>query len=92
MLAYIKPLDKVIHIRTGLAPEGPWSAARAVATCDRPDDDSGAFCDSLVAHPTLMVPGGGVALTHGVSSFSPTAPPEAYRVRLTSVVLPNDLP
>jgi hypothetical protein len=93
LLAYVPPLGNTIEVRSGLAPEGPWSAPIALATCDAPPD---AFCDGVHLHPALAaMSGGAVLLSYAIDSLSAdkdaqrAANPKAWWPRFVALSLPS---
>lgn len=95
VMVYVPPLGDTLAVRSGLGPDGPWSAPFDVARCALPDKD--AFCGSLALHPELAarIPPGSVAASYAISTFTPgaaDAAPEAYWSRLVTLPLPRELP
>ncbi len=88
VMLYIRPLDTVFYVRSGLTPAGPWSREVPVARCERPQADTGAFCVNPVAHPALDADGD-LAISYAITSFDRTAPESAYGLHLTRVALPE---
>jgi hypothetical protein len=68
LAAYVPPLGDTITLRSGLTPEGPWSAPLAVATCALADPDM--FCAGIHLHPALSAPPGTIALSYAAASLS----------------------
>jgi hypothetical protein len=85
--AYATPLGRTLHVRSGLGPTGPWSAAVQVTQCELPED---AFCSVVAAHPLLADAPERLALSYAVGSFEPLAD-DASRTRLVIVPL-DELP
>jgi hypothetical protein len=78
-MLYVTPLGKTLHVRTGLAPHGPWSEETEVASCDLP---SGAFCGDAAFHADGRI-------SYSIGSFEPdVAPAERYATRLAALSLP----
>ena len=71
LMAYVPPLGSTILVRSGLAPEGPWSAPIPVATCDLADPDM--FCAGLHMHPSVVAPAGSIAVSYAIASLSSDA-------------------
>jgi hypothetical protein len=69
LAAYVPPLGATIMLRSGLTPDGPWSAPLAVATCALADPDM--FCAGIHLHPALSAPPGTIALSYAAASLSP---------------------
>jgi hypothetical protein len=96
LMTYVPPLGSTMFVRRGLAPEGPWSSAYPLADCDLVDSDT--FCTGAFLHPELFVPGGSIAVSYALGSFSADfgdralASPATYGPRLAVVALPRELP
>jgi hypothetical protein len=80
---YGTPLGGSLHVRSGLAPIGPWSADYEVTTCAAP---TGAFCGGVGVHEALAAGPDELAVTYAVSSFDPL-PAGAAESRLVIVPL-----
>lgn len=90
LMAYVPPLSRDIVFRTGLAPDGPWSAPVAAARCTTAQPES--FCSDVTL---VRETGGGVELTYAVSTLEGGAfesNPMAFRTRFAWVKLPDSLP
>jgi hypothetical protein len=68
VMTYVPPLGTVIVARTAIAPEGPWSEARTLATCDLTGAD-GAFCGGGEQHALDGIAPGSVAVTYSARAF-----------------------
>jgi hypothetical protein len=92
LMAYAGPLGTTIIVRSGLSPEGPWSAPIPVAQCDLADGDM--FCVDVHLHPALAAPAGSIALSYAIASLSSDAAarqtqnPAAWWSRLAVLELP----
>jgi hypothetical protein len=92
LLAYVPPLGNTIVVRSGLTPEGPWSAPVPAATCDLADPDM--FCGGVHLHPVLAAPAGSIVLSYAAASLSPdvaarrAAEPLKWWPRLVALALP----
>ncbi len=92
VMAYAPPLSQIVRMRSGLAPEGPWSAPVDVATCDLSDGDM--FCAGIHLHPAIRTPSGSIALTYAPATLSPDGParqlaePTKWWPRLVSLQIP----
>ena len=92
LMAYVTPLGTTITLRSGLSPEGPWSAPIEAATCDLADADM--FCAGVHFHPSVVASGDAVALSYSVSSLSSdvamrrTADPLAWWPRIFALTIP----
>lgn len=95
LMAYVTPLGDTLTVRSGLGPDGPWSAPFELARSALPDKD--AFSGSVALHPELAgrIPPGSIAASYGFSTFTPGAAeanPEGYWSRLAVLPLPRELP
>lgn len=93
VMAYATPLGTTIHVRSGLAPEGPWSDDHEVSACDLAAPDE--FCVGVHLHPELAsrVPAGAVALSYVAATLGGGArAPDELWPRLVALPLPPDLP
>jgi len=92
LMAYVPPLGTTISVRSGLTPEGPWSAPIDVATCDLADPDM--FCGGVHLHTAIATANGTVNLSYAAQSLSSDAgarrhsEPEKWWPRLVAVPLP----
>jgi hypothetical protein len=92
LMAYVPPLGSMITLRSGLMPEGPWSAPIAVATCDLADADM--FCSGIHLHPVLAAPSGAITLSYAPAILTPgagarrAAQPDKWWPRFVTIVLP----
>lgn len=98
LLVYVAPLGSALTVRSGLAPEGPWSAPFGLGGCELPAGD--VFCTGADVHLELepdLAPGT-LAVSYGMSSFSTDfvaralAAPDLYWPRLARVTVPSVLP
>jgi hypothetical protein len=94
VMAHAEPLGRDVMVRTGLGPDGPWSAAVAAARCWLPDAQ--AFCAAVSLHPALADVGrDGVPFTYAPVTFTEGAAerdPLAYWTRLGVLPVPPALP
>ena len=82
-----------IEITRALRPEGPWSPAATLATCDLPPDDPGAYCAGPIVHvelwdpfePSTIVVGYSIGTTSDDGDARRRADPSAYWPRLVRV-------
>jgi hypothetical protein len=92
LMAYVPPLGNTITLRSGLSPQGPWSAPVPVATCALADPDT--FCAGMHLHPGIGVPPGTIALSYAAATLSPdvasrrASEPDAWWPQLVAVALP----
>jgi hypothetical protein len=92
LMVYVPPLGNTLTARSGLSPEGPWSAPIPLATCDLADADM--FCAGMHLHPALASPDGTIALSYAPASLSPdaasrrAADPDAWWPRLVALPVP----
>ncbi len=92
LMLFIGPLGTTIRARYGVAPEGPWSAAIDLATCDLTDADM--FCAGIHAHPEIASPPGTLAVSYAIASLSSDASarrasdPDARWPRLFALPIP----
>jgi hypothetical protein len=93
LLVFVPPLGDTIRVRSGLRPEGPWSAPVDLARCDLADPDM--FCVGLAVHPTLAAPAGAIVVGYVPASFAAdqaarrAAEPDKWWPRLAAVRLPS---
>ncbi len=91
LMAYVAPFARTIELRSGLSPEGPWSAPIPIATCDLADPDM--FC-AVHLHPALAAPPGTIALSYSATSLSTdaasrrAADPDRWAPRFVVLALP----
>jgi hypothetical protein len=71
VMLYATPLGTTITLRSGLAPQGPWSAPIPIATCDLADADM--FCTGIHLHPTIASFPGTVVVSYAAASMSADA-------------------
>ncbi len=92
LMAYVAPLATTISVRSGLSPEGPWSAPLAAGACDLADQDM--FCAGIHLHPTFAAPAGHVVLSYAAASLSPdvasrrASDPDKWWPRIVVLSLP----
>jgi hypothetical protein len=92
LMVYVGPVGSTIFVRSGLAPEGPWSAPVPVATCDLADSDM--FCAGVHVHPLLASPRGTVVVSYAAASLSAdsaarrAAEPSKWWPRFATLALP----
>ena len=92
LMLYSPPLSSTLRVRSGLAPEGPWSAPIDVATCDLADPDM--FCGGVHLHPALGRDAGTVVVSYAAASLSAgtderrAAEPEKWWPRFAVLALP----
>jgi hypothetical protein len=92
IMVYAPPLGSTLVARSGLAPEGPWSAPIQLATCVLADSDM--FCTGVHLHPSLTRPGF-VVLSYAAASLSSdvaarrVSEPTKWWPRLAAVALPS---
>jgi hypothetical protein len=97
LMAYAEPLGRYILLRTGLGPDGPWSAPLPFLRCALPVDDPQAFCAGVSLALELrdaLVPED-VVLTYAPATFTAGAldhDERAYWTRLAHAPAPNALP
>ena len=72
LVAYATPLSTTLMGRSGLGPDGPWSAPTPLGSCATP---AGAFCGPLAFLPALDGEEG-LAIAQGVASFEALTPEE----------------
>lgn len=93
VMVYATPLGTTLHVRSGLAPDGPWSEDYEIAACDLADSDL--FCASIHAHPELTASDGALPVTYAIDSLSDdfaartAADPAKYWPRLARLQLPT---
>jgi hypothetical protein len=93
LMAFVSPLGTTIEVRSGLTPEGPWSAPISLGTCDLADPDM--FCGNIHLHPQVAVPAGSVALSYAAASLSSdvasrqAAEPDKWWPRVVALTLPT---
>jgi hypothetical protein len=85
LMFYVPTLGSTVHVRSGLSPTGPWSDARALASCDATKD---VFCSDFRIH-AFTAPG--VVATYARVSFEPV-PERARTALLVWFLLSPDLP
>jgi hypothetical protein len=96
VMAYATPLGRTLHLRSGLAPDGPWSGDLEVAACDLADPDF--FCTDVHLHAELATDGATIPLTYGVASLASdagaraAAHPERFWPRFVRLDVPGSLP
>jgi hypothetical protein len=96
LMVYVTPLGATITLRSGLAPQGPWSAPIPIATCDLADADM--FCAGIRLHPLIASAPGTVVVSYSAASFSSdaaarrAAEPGKWWPRFVSLALPPSLP
>ena len=93
LMVFVEPLGDTIRVRSGLRPEGPWSAPIDLARCDLPDADM--FCAGLALHPALTKTANALYLSYAPSSLASdaaarrSAEPQKWWPRLAGVPLPS---
>jgi hypothetical protein len=93
LMAYSPPLSTTLRVRSGVAPEGPWSAPIDLATCDLADPDM--FCGGVHLHPALTRDAGTIVLSYGAATLSSdagarrVAEPEKWWPRFAVLSLPS---
>ena len=92
LLAYTTPLGSTLTVRSGLTPEGPWSAPVTIATCALADPDM--FCGGVHLHPAIAAPAGEVVLSYAPETLSSDAAarrladPDKWWPRFVALTLP----
>ncbi len=92
-MVYTTPLGSTLTVRSGLAPEGPWSAPIEVATCDLADPDM--FCVGVHVHPWLDVGPDAIAVSYAPASLSSdaaarrAADPQTWGPRIVALPIPT---